>query len=96
VTTDTIFGILALDYPTMSDDDFRQIQLGELDVLPDGKSVAKYIEQVEELKAAAREEESLDREIFIESVEAERQETQQEKAEDEKVEEPVDEDEDEA
>lgn len=95
---DKIFGILKLDYPSLSDDDFRQVQLGELDVLPDGKTVAEYTRQVEALKEAAVEAEAFERDLFIESVNSPKPapQSKQEKAKDKKVEEPVAKDEPEA
>ena len=45
------YGILSVDYPNLSDSELRQIQLGELDTLPDGKTVAEYTAEVEDLKA---------------------------------------------
>lgn len=51
MTTDKIFGILKVDYPELTDDEFRAIQTGEEDVLPDGTTVAEYAAAVERLKS---------------------------------------------
>lgn len=77
---DTIFGILKLDHPTLSDDEHRQIQLGELDVLPDGTTVAEYAQKVEALKEANLANEALERELYLLSL-AEDQPTKQEQEE---------------
>jgi len=65
---DKIFGILKVDYPELSDDQHRQIQLGELDVLPDGKKVAEYAQQVEALKDAHLAAEAAERAAFLKSL----------------------------
>ncbi len=46
-------GILELDYPKLSDEELRAVQLEnpETHLLPDGKTVAEYARLVEELKA---------------------------------------------
>lgn len=48
-----IVGIIDVDYPEMTSDDRRSLQLGELTEMPDGRSVADYIAEVELLKEIA-------------------------------------------
>jgi hypothetical protein len=53
-----ICGILDIDYPELSGDQRRQIQLGELTVLPDGKTITEYAAEIELLKEISLEEEA--------------------------------------
>lgn len=45
-----IHGILEVDFPGITDEQIRGIELGTLKTLPGGKKVAKYQAEVEELK----------------------------------------------
>lgn len=79
----TFYGILTLDYPKLSDSELRSIQLGEMETLPGGKTVAEYREDVEAQKAKNLKRESRKRDTDLKELAAEqhKSKTKQEKDE---------------